>query len=108
MAVTSTNPAKIYGLYPRKGTIAIGSDADLVLWNPDKSVTISHDMLHEEVDYTPYEGIEVRGWPELVVSRGNVIVRDGEFVGSAGRGKFVRRQAIDANGPNGLTASLRR
>ena len=97
VALTATNPAKIYGLYPRKGTIAIGSDADLVLWNPDTSMTISHDVLHEDVDYTPYEGVEVRGWPELVVSRGDVIVRDGTYVGGEGRGKFLRRQRMAAD-----------
>jgi dihydropyrimidinase len=76
VAVAATNPAKIYGLYPRKGTIAVGSDADFAIWDPGKSVTISVGGLHDGMDYTPYEGIEVTGWPELTVSRGEIVWRD--------------------------------
>lgn len=87
--LTSTNPARLYGLLPRKGTIAVGSDADIAIWNPDRQVTISNDMLHHNVDYTPYEGRSVTGWPEIVLSRGEVVVRDEELVCGAGRGVFL-------------------
>ena len=84
MALTATNPAKMYGLHPRKGTIAIGSDADLALWDPEREVTITNGMLHHNVDYTPYEGMRVRGWPVTTISRGEVVWSDGEFRGAGG------------------------
>ncbi len=87
--VTATNPAKLYGLYPRKGTIAIGSDADLVIWNPDAEVTIRNSDLHHRVDYTPYEGRVLSGKPEIVISRGEVIVGNGVALPVSGRGRFL-------------------
>ena len=89
VALTATNAARIYGLYPRKGTIAIGSDADIVIWDDLREVTITNDMLHHNVDYTPYEGIQVTGWPRTVLSRGKVVVQNGEGVGKAGHGIFL-------------------
>jgi dihydropyrimidinase len=89
VALTATNHAKIYGLYPRKGTIAIGSDADLALWNPAREVAISAGMLHDRVGYTPYEGRTVTGWPEIVLSRGRVVVADGALKASRGSGAFL-------------------
>jgi len=89
VALTSTNPARLYGLYPRKGTIAIGTDADLVIWNQNREVTIDNDMLHHNVDYTPYAGRQVTGWPETVISRGDVIVEDGTLQAEKGRGAFL-------------------
>ena len=88
VALTATNPAKIYGLYPRKGTIAIGSDADLVIWDPEQRRSIRNRDLHHNVDYTPYEGIEVQGWPVLTLSRGEIVQRDGQPVKAPGRGQF--------------------
>jgi len=90
--LVSTNPARMFGLWPRKGTIAVGSDGDLVIWDPDKAVTLSARSHHMRVDYNPYEGRVVTGAPAAVLSRGEVIVRDGAFVGRAGRGQFVKRQ----------------
>lgn len=90
VALTSTNPARMYGLYPRKGTIAVGSDADLVIWDEEREVTIQNALLHHAVDYTPYEGMRVKGWPALTLSRGEVVWQDGEFRGRAGRGEFLR------------------
>lgn len=88
--LTSYRPARLYGLYPRKGTIAIGADADIVLWDPTRKVHIANQNLHHAVDYTPYEGIEVTGWPMTTFSRGEMIVRDGEYLEpSAGRGRFL-------------------
>ncbi len=87
--ITTTTPAKLYGLYPRKGVIAVGSDADLAIWDPDKMVTIRNDMLHHAVDHTPYEGVQVKGWPVVTISRGDIICADGVVTASAGRGLFV-------------------
>ena len=89
VALTSTNVAKTYGLYPRKGTIAVGSDADLVIWDTQRDVTISNALLHHNVDYTPYEGVVVRGWPETVLSRGEIVAERGDPAGKPGRGKFL-------------------
>ena len=87
--LTATNPAKIYGLYPRKGTIAVGGDADIVIWNPDKEVTIRNDELHHNVDYTPYEDMKVKGWPDTVISRGETIIANGILTAPSGRGHFL-------------------
>lgn len=90
VALTSTNAAKLYGLYPRKGTIAVGADADLVVWNDRRELTLTNAMLHHDVDYTPYEGMALRAWPEMTLSRGDVIYRDGVACGEPGRGRFLR------------------
>ncbi|MCD8351479.1 MAG: dihydropyrimidinase [Planctomycetaceae bacterium] len=91
----ATNPARIFGLYPKKGVIQPGSDADLVLFDPNITRTINHDHLHERVDYTPYEGMEVRGAPVVTISRGEVVAEGGAFVGEVGRGRFVKRGLPD-------------
>jgi dihydropyrimidinase len=91
--ITSTNPARMFGLWPRKGTVAVGSDGDFVVWDPDKEVTLSAKTLHMRVDYNPYEGRVIKGAPAVVLSRGDVIVDHGEFKGRKGRGEFVKRQA---------------
>lgn len=88
-----TNAAKFFGLYPRKGTLMPGADADVVIFDPQWQVTLTHDFLHENVDYTPYEGMRLQGWPATTISRGRVLVRDGEFVGSTGGGRFLRRRS---------------
>ena len=89
--LVSTTPAKLFGLYPRKGTIAIGSDADLVVFNPLSKHTISAKTHHMRVDYSMFEGIQVQGMPEVVLSRGRVLVQDGKFFGRAGQGEFIKR-----------------
>jgi dihydropyrimidinase len=89
--LTSTSPAKIFGLFPRKGTIAPGSDADVVVFDPNKKVTLSAKTLHMKVDYNPYEGRQVTGAAETVLSRGRVIIESGKFVGRAGAGSFLKR-----------------
>lgn len=91
--LTATEPARLYGLYPQKGTIAPGSDADLAIWDPSRDVTVTHSLLHDQMDYTPFEGMRMRGWPRHVVLRGAVIVRDGTPVGSAGKGQLIPRLA---------------
>ncbi len=91
VAITSTNHAKLYGLYPRKGAIAIGSDADITLWDPDRQVTLTNDMLQHGADYTPYEGLPIRGWPVRTLLRGKTIVQDGRLSGEAGSGVYLDR-----------------
>jgi dihydropyrimidinase len=86
--LTATNPAKAYGLHPRKGTIAIGSDADLVIWDEGERV-LRNDDLHHAVDYTPYEGRRLRAWPGVTLSRGEVVWDGGEFLARRGRGQFL-------------------
>jgi dihydropyrimidinase len=87
----STNAAKLFGLYPRKGTIVPGSDADIVIFDPEKEHTISAKTHHSKADYNLYEGTTVTGAPEIVLLRGNVLVEDGELVASPGIGQFVKR-----------------
>ena len=89
--ITSTAPAKIFGLYPRKGSMGVGADADLVVWDPEKRHTLSHETLHMRVDYSPVEGREVVGFPSVVMQRGKVLTRDGKFLGKAGQGQFLKR-----------------
>jgi dihydropyrimidinase len=95
--VTSTAAARLFGLYPRKGSILPGADADLVLFDPEREVTLSAETLHQNCDYTPYEGMQVKGWPHTVISRGEVIVRDGRFTGSPGRGEYLKRRPFARN-----------
>src|SRR5438874_2496673 len=89
--LTSTTPAKIMGMFPKKGTIAVGSDADIVLWDPRTTSTISAKTHHMRVDYNPYEGRRVKGKASVVLSRGEVIVEKDEFLGKKGRGRFIKR-----------------
>ena len=95
--VTSAAPARVFGLWPRKGTIAEGADADIVLWDPDKTHTLSAATHHMRVDYSLYEGRSVTGAPEIVLSRGEIIVDRGTFVGHPGRGRFLARAASGAS-----------
>jgi len=87
----AANPARYFGLFPRKGTIAVGSDADIVVFDPDKRVTLSAERSHSRIDYNLYEGTEVTGAPDVVLVRGKVIVEGGELVGRPGDGRFVKR-----------------
>ncbi|MEX2454215.1 MAG: dihydropyrimidinase [Rhodospirillaceae bacterium] len=98
VALTSTNAAKLYGLYPKKGTIAVGGDADLVIWDETREVTISQSLMHDAMDYTPYEGRTVTGWPDITLLRGRPVWRDRAFAGEAGGGRFhecARPPALD-------------
>jgi|SRR5579884_2019038 len=98
-AVSSTNAARIFGMYPRKGTIEVGSDADLVIFDPERKRTLSRRALHSNVDYTPFEGCEVVGLPAVTISRGTVVARDGEPVETvaAGRGRYIARSPWTGN-----------
>ncbi len=92
--ITSTAPAKIFGLYPRKGSLAIGADADLVVWDPKKRFTLSAENLHMRVDYAAYPEKTVTGAPAYVFSRGELVVQDSQFVGKPGRGQFLKRSTF--------------
>ena len=96
--ITSTAPAKIFGLYPKKGTIAIGADADLVVWDPNKKHVLSQKTLHMRVDYSPFEGQEVTGAPSHVLSRGKVVVENFSYKGKKGDGRFVKRSTFGLGG----------
>ena len=89
--ITSTAAAKIFGLFPRKGTIAVGSDADIVIFNPNEEMTISAKTHHMNVDYSCYEGMKVRGVTETVLSRGDIVILNGKYVAKPGRGEFLKR-----------------
>ena len=92
VALTATNHAHMYGLAHCKGNIAVGLDADLALWNPEREVTVGAAMLHDNVGYTPYEGKQVRGWPEVVISRGRVVVQDNTLQVERGSGQYIKRR----------------
>lgn len=89
--LTSYVPARVYGLYPRKGRIAVGADADIVLIDPERRVRLGKDVLHSRLDFSIYEGIEVTGYPVLTISRGEVVAEDGEVTSRPGRGRYVHR-----------------
>ncbi|HSE36552.1 MAG TPA: dihydropyrimidinase [Blastocatellia bacterium] len=92
--LTSTSAAKLFGLFPRKGTIAVGSDADIVIFDPNAEMTISAKSHHMNVDYSAYEGMKVRGVTQTVLSRGRVVIEDGKYVGKSGDGQFLKRGAF--------------
>ncbi len=92
VALVATEPARLFGLAPEKGTIALGSDADLVIFDPQKEVVLTLENLHMRVDYSPYEDVGVKGYPVLVMQRGQILMKDGHFVGQASAGRFLRRK----------------
>jgi dihydropyrimidinase len=91
VALSATNHAHMYGMAPRKGAIAVGADADIAIWNPQREVVVSAAMLHDNVGYTPYEGKHLTGWPEDVFSRGRSVVRGGALLAARGSGQFIAR-----------------
>ncbi len=99
--LTAGNPARLFGLAPRKGTIAPGADADLVLWDPKREVTITNDALQHAIDYTPYEGMQVTGWPVATILRGTLAMRDGKVLAQPGSGQFLPRAPYDLIRPTG-------
>ena len=92
--LVSTNPAKIFGCFPQKGTIAVGSDADIVIFDENKKMVISKDNMHSDCDYTIWEGVAVDGYPVMTFSRGKKVYENGEFVGEKGWGQFVKRDPV--------------
>ena len=90
--VFSTNPARLFGLFPQKGTIAPGSDADIVIFDPEKEVTIRHRDMHSRQDWELFEGVQLKGWPVTTLSRGEIVVENGKVLGQAGRGNLLKRK----------------
>ena len=95
--LVSTNPAKLYGLYPNKGVIAVNSQADITIIDPNLKVKLGKETLHSNIDHSIYEGMEVSGYPVHVINRGEVIVEDRMFIGKKGRGQYVKRQPVGIN-----------
>ncbi len=93
VALTATEPARIYGLHPRKGDIAVGADADIAIWDPNRKVVLGAELMHDRTGFTPYEGTTVTGWPATVLSRGRVVVHDGALEVQPGSGRFIAREA---------------
>jgi dihydropyrimidinase len=93
--IISTAPAKLFGMYPRKGSLSVGADADIVIYDPNRRHTISAETHHMDVDYSCYEGREVQGGSDIVLSRGTVIIRDDVFTGRKGHGRFIKRSPAD-------------
>jgi dihydropyrimidinase len=99
--LTATRHAKIYGLYPQKGTIAVGAEADIAIWDPERRLTVTSALVHDNTGYTPYAGRELTGWPITVLSRGEVIVDDGKLTAQRGRGRYIARAPSEATIPTG-------
>jgi dihydropyrimidinase len=99
--LTATAPAKIYNLHPRKGSVAVGADADIAIWDPERKVTLTDAMMHDLAGYSAYAGRQLRGWPITVLSRGRVIVADGKRSVEPGSGRFLARTGGDAAKPTG-------
>jgi dihydropyrimidinase len=103
VALTAANHARLYGLYPKKGTIAVGADADICIWDPNREVHVSAAMLHDNTGYTPYEGRHITGWPVTVLSRGRVVVEDGTLKAARGSGNFLPCALSEMAKPLGRT-----
>ncbi|MEZ5868536.1 MAG: dihydropyrimidinase [Defluviimonas denitrificans] len=101
VALGSTNAAKLYGMHPQKGTIAVGADADIAIWDPEETRTVTVEDQHDNMDYTPFEGRQVTGWPVTVLSRGEAVIEGGKLVAEPGRGRFVARARPDFTGHPG-------
>jgi len=93
VSLVSTNPAKLFGLYPQKGTIEVGSDADIVIFDPNKEVIIDYKNLITKCDWSPYQGMKIKGYPYITILRGNIVAKEGKFVGKYGWGQFVKRKS---------------
>jgi dihydropyrimidinase len=96
VALTSTNPAKLFGLYPQKGVITGGSDADLVIFDPKKPETLHAENLQSKCDWSPYEGWKLTGYPVLTIARGAVVAESGKWIGEGARGRFIARKSHSA------------
>jgi dihydropyrimidinase len=93
--LTSYNAARIFGLFPRKGHIAVGADADLIILDLEKRVKITHTVLHSIVDWTPYEGYQCQGWPQITLAKGRVVCREGQIVDQSPLGRFIHHSMFD-------------
>ena len=105
VAITATNPARLMGLAPRKGSINVGADADLVLWDPKKQVTLTNPLMQHVIDYTPYEGMQVTGWPVATLRRGEMVMRDGKVQAQPGTARYLPRNQYDFIAPRGILSN---
>ena len=103
--LVSTRPAEIFGLHPTKGSLMPGADADLVLWDPEKKVTITHALMQQAIDYTPYEGLDVTGWPTATILRGHIAMQDGHVQAEPGLGRYLPVAPYDLATPRGVLAN---
>ncbi|WP_027317268.1 dihydropyrimidinase [Microvirga flocculans] len=99
--VTAAAPARLYGLHPRKGTIAVGADADIAIWDPEREVLLTDDGLHDNTGYNPFAGRTVRGWPETVLRRGEIVVANGQLLAAPGSGRLQLRDVAPSMKPTG-------
>jgi dihydropyrimidinase len=104
VALAAAEPAKIYGLHPRKGDLVVGADADIAIWDPKREVVLDAARMHDRTGYTPYQGRKITGWPVIVLSRGRVAVEDGTLRVTPGSGRFLARKAGPAAEPTGRRA----
>jgi dihydropyrimidinase len=104
VALSATEPAKIYGLHPRKGDLVVGADADIAIWDPKREVVLDAARMHDRTGYTPYQGRKITGWPVTVLSRGRIAVEDGTLRVAPGSGRFLARKAGPAAEPTGRRA----
>ena len=104
VALGSTNAARLYGMHPLKGTLAIGADADIAIWDPEETRTVTVEDQHDAMDYTPFEGRDLTGWPVTVLSRGERVIENRRLVAKPGRGRFVARARPDFTGHPGSRA----
>ena len=101
VALSSTNAARLYGMLPRKGTLSIGADADIAIWDPSET-RIAGEM-HDAMDYNPFEGMKITGWPTTVISRGQRVIDEGKLLAKPGYGSFIRRGRTDLSGLTGTS-----
>jgi dihydropyrimidinase len=104
VALAATNVSKIYGMDHCKGSITEGKDADIAIWDPDVTRIVAAEDMHDNMEFTPYEGMEVTGWPTTVLQRGKVVIEDNELKAARGEGEFVPRRTIDCTGMPGRVA----
>jgi dihydropyrimidinase len=90
----STNPAKIFGMYPEKGSLQVGTDADILVFDPRKNVTVDYERLETNCDWSPYQGQKLKGYPSTTILRGKIVAKEGKFIGNIGDGKFIKRKPV--------------
>jgi dihydropyrimidinase len=100
---SAANAARLFGLHPRKGSLAVGADADLAIWDPEARWTVRHADLHDAMDYTPFEGMELTGRPVATIQRGRFVTRDGDLLAAPGDGQYLARDRLDRTGRRGPT-----
>ena len=103
--LTATQPARLFGLHPRKGSLMPGADADVMLWDPLRQVTITNALMQHAIDYTPYEGMQVTGWPVATLRRGEVVMQDGRVQAAPGSGRYLAVAPYEMIQPRGVLSN---